>query len=193
MLVSGYAGRAAVWSVDLGTGDATRSPYLLGATGVDGDRAAEVVFDRGQRFVDVWDGSEQVSSLSITGFDSLLFPALRGTSVAAAREVASYAVPRVGAAWDGLFAFDAVDGVTRGYLPVRDQNAWYARYGLVPFGWVDDDEVLARVIPKSSGGGESAVAYLITWDVETGELARVSSYDVTSSVALAADLLGPVD
>lgn len=190
LLVSGYADGEATWSVDLGTGEATRTPYLLGASGVDGDHVAEVGVRRGHRYVDAWDGTTRTGTLEIDGFESLLFPSLRRTSVAAAREVGGWTTPRAGAEWDGLLVFDTIDGASRGYLPVRDDDGWYARYGLVPVGWVDDDVVLARVVPKSTRGVESATAHLVSWEVATGELAWVSSYDVDTHVALAADLIG---
>lgn len=194
LLVNGYRtpvdgrSRAMTWAVDLGDGEAEPVPYDLGRSAVRQNTVVTQTFPDTRRVLERRiDGI--VTSYAVDAYDSLLFLTLGETSVAAARESSSYHLPREDAERDGLLAFDLDTGRARAYLPVDDENAWYSRGGLVPLAWVGDDVVLARVTPKDSGGFDSGTAHLVTWDVESGALARVSSYDVTSPVVVAPDLL----
>ena len=181
---------ARTWAVDLGNGVAEPLPYGLGPTATRYQTTVSLVTIDGRRVLQQYTNNQLSRDYYIDGFHSLLFPALSESSLAVAREVSSYTEPREGAEWDGLLAFDVASGRPHGYLPVEDENAWYSRAGLVPVAWVNDDVVLVRVIPKQSGGLESGTAYLATWDVESGgDLARVSSYDVTNRLVVATDLL----
>ncbi|MDQ4051611.1 MAG: hypothetical protein M3237_02785 [Actinomycetota bacterium] len=192
--ISGYAmverrSRLRTWAVELSTGTAELVPYLLDNTGFRGETTVRLDVVEGRRVLFQWTGTTLHRSLFVDAFHSLLYPVVGETSVAAAREVSSFHEPREVTEWDGLIAFDLVGGRTRAYLPVRDENAWYSRGGLMPVAWVSDDVAVIRVIPKDSGGYEAGTAYLATWNVETGALARVSSYEVTAGLVLAPDIL----
>lgn len=177
------------WRVDLRTATSTVAPYPLDNTGSWGDTTVRLSVVDGRRVLNQWTDATLSRSMFVDAFHSLLFPAVGEASIAAVREVSSYREPRGATDWDGLLAFELDSGETRAYLPVRDRNAWYSRGGLIPVVWLNDDVVVARVIPKGSGGFQVGTAYLVTWNVETGSLARVSSYDEKTRLVLAPDIL----
>ena len=73
---------------------------------------------------------------------------------------------------DGLLAVDRDTFETRGYLPVPDDHDYYAQMEeLRPVAWLDDDTLAFTVLPK-----DAPKEYLLTWNVETGELSRISCW-----------------
>ncbi|GAB2876431.1 hypothetical protein [Nocardioides pacificus] len=68
-------------------------------------------------------------------------------------------------------------------MPTATTNGWYGDT-LTPLAWLDDDTVLFTVIPK-----DAAKQYLVTWDVDSGELARVTCWPQDLRVSFATDLL----
>ena len=193
--LNGYAtrareSRATTWAVDLVSGSSRVLPFTLRETTASrGSTTVALRTDEGLPMLQEWRDGRLTRSMSLGAFDSLTNPVLGGGVVAASREVSSYGQPREPWEWDGLLVFDVDDGATRGYLPVRDRNAWYARAGLVPAAWVDADVLLTRVIPESEGRADSGTAHLVTWDVGSGTLARVASYDLGSRLVVAPDQL----
>ncbi len=108
------------------------------------------------------------------------------TSVAAARANASWPEERQPDDYDGLIAIEGDTWATRGFLRVPDQRGYYVDGGtLTPIAWLDDDTVAFTVLPKGA-----AKEYLVTWNVDTGELARISCWAKSFSAVFATGLLG---
>jgi hypothetical protein len=80
-----------------------------------------------------------------------------------------------------------LDGLTtRAFLPVKDRNHWYSDgAGLTAIGWLDDDTVLAEVQPRS----DAATTWVVTWNVDSGDLRRVASYPADVNLTFAIDEL----
>ncbi len=57
--------------------------------------------------------------------------------------------------------------------------------GMTALGWLDPDTVLFEVRPKSAPD----LTWLVTWDVETGELLKVGSRISGGAFAVAVDAL----
>lgn len=108
------------------------------------------------------------------------------TSVAAARANASWPDDRQPDDYDGLIALDRETLQTRGFLRVPDQEGYYVDGGvLTPVAWLGDDTVAFTVLPR-----DAAKSYLLTWNVETGELSRISCWAKSFSAVFATGLLG---
>lgn len=107
--------------------------------------------------------------------------------IAAARANTSFPDPPAPDDKDGLIALERGSLATRAFLPVRYEASYYVDEGaLAPRGWLDDDTMLFSVVPKGA-----AKAYLVAWNMNTGELSRIacwpSDYDATFAVALLKD------
>jgi hypothetical protein len=92
-----------------------------------------------------------------------------------APDAGSVVAEHVGASY-GLLAGD------RAFLPLRGDPD---RLDLTPLSWVDDDTVAFRVTPPGS-----PKEYLVTWNVETGALSRISCWYTSFEASFATDLLG---
>jgi hypothetical protein len=87
---------------------------------------------------------------------------------------------------DGLVVVDRETFETRGYLPVPDDHDYYVQAEeLRPVAWLDDNTVAFTVLPR-----DAAKEYLVTWNVETGELSRISCWEKSFSAVFATGLLG---
>lgn len=146
---------------------------------------AAVLGGAGRELVE-WEGSERVSTLDATGLSSLDRAAVRGDLVAAVRGVGGYYTPREAADWDGLIAFGRRDATARAYLPIRDDNAAYSDNGrLTVRGWLDDETVLAWVLPEAGDRTDGDHWWLVAWHYPSGELTRLGgggAYDRLSDV-----------
>lgn len=80
----------------------------------------------------------------------------------------------------GLVVLDRRTLQSRAVLPVRVRPD-----DLTVVAWVDDDTVAFRVTPPGS-----PKEYLVTWNVETGELSRISCWLTSFQASFATDLLG---
>ncbi|MQW75783.1 hypothetical protein GHK92_07850 [Nocardioides sp. dk4132] len=90
---------------------------------------------------------------------------------------------------DGLIAVDRGTLETRALLPVPYESSWYSDGGnLSPLLWLNDDTVLF-VVQAPDAPSE----YLLAWDVETGDLARVTEWPAAYVVTFAVDLLTAAD
>lgn len=133
---------------------------------------AAVLRGAGREVVE-WEGDRRVSRLEATGLDSLDRGAVRGDLVAAVRGVGGYYPPRTASDWDGLVVFGRDDVTARAYLPIRDANAAYSDNArLVVEGWLDDETVLAWVLPEGSEDWS-----LVSWHYPSGDLQRLAGGD----------------
>lgn len=91
---------------------------------------------------------------------------------------------------NGLIALERDDWSTRAYLPIRDPHWAYTDAGLLAaIAWLDADTVLARVV-SPDGGYDTGELTLFTWNVESGELRRVTTLPAAQRFDVALDLLG---
>ncbi len=176
----------AFWRVDLATGSAERLPFDLYddvSALPDGDVVASRFATSGKvpRVVERHHDGQVVSATSPASLGSLQFAVGSDTSIVATRADGAY--PDVAATdHDGLLALDLDGLTTRGFLPVEDDIAYYADSGgLTAVGWLDDDTVLAKLRLRT----ETSTTWVITWNVETGDLRRVGSYPTDATLAFA--------
>jgi hypothetical protein len=121
--------------------------------------------------------------------DSLTGLASDGASLAAMRGVSVSGPDLEDVFRNGLIALDLDDLSTRAYLPVEDPDWAYSDgQALQPVAWLDADRVLVSVVALD-GGYDSGDRTLFTWDVETGELRRVTSLPASLPYDVALDLL----
>jgi hypothetical protein len=136
--------------------------------------------------VQEWKAGEVVPITSLGPLENLQRPVISETSLAAARANAEWGPGRPVDDYDGLIALDRKTLETRGFLRVPYEASYYVDGGtLTPIGWLDDDTVLFTVLPKNA-----AKQYLMTWDVETGEVSRVSCWEQSFHAVFATELLG---
>jgi|GEM_PF-3373481 len=174
------------WLIDTDGGAPTRLPF---------DRFDDVMTSGGDvlasrfantspptRAVEEWRSGSIISSQDATGFQSLQRPVADERSIAFARARTGYTVPASAVESDGLLALDRDGLTTRAFLPVPSRASYYSdNGGLSPVGWLDPDTVLVAVRPRS----DPDTTWLVTWDVETGELARAASYATGTRIVLA--------
>lgn len=87
---------------------------------------------------------------------------------------------------DGLIALDLATLSTRAFLPVPTAGHWYSDGGhLTPLAWLGEDTVLFSVTPQGA-----VTTYLVTWDVESGELASATRWPEDLRASFATELLG---
>lgn len=119
--------------------------------------------------------------------EGLQSPAVGESALAAARvNLASTRTTR-DSDFDGLIAVDRRTLATRSFLPVPgpERGAGYGDLGsIAPVAWLDDDTVLFTVLPQ-----DAPKEYLMTWDVETGGLSRVSCWLEEFDAVFATDLM----
>jgi hypothetical protein len=180
----------AFWSVDLTTGASERLPFDIFddvSALPDGDFVASrfAVSGTAPRVVGRLHDGELLNLTNPAPLGSLQHAVGSDTTLVATRADGSY--PDVEPTdHDGLLALDLDGLTTRAYLPVEDGRAYYAdSAGLTATGWLDDDTVLAQVRPKS----EPTTTWVITWNVETGELRRAGSYPTDARLTFAIDAL----
>lgn len=126
-----------------------------------------------------------VSLLDVGPLENLQRPVVSDSSIAAARANASWPDQRQRDDYDGLVAVDRDTWATRAFLRVPDLEGYYVDGGtLTPIAWLDDDTVAFTVLPKGA-----PKSYLVTWDVETGDLSRISCWERSFDAVFATDLL----
>lgn len=175
------------WTVDLIAGTSERLPFdvLDDVTALpDGDLVASRFADSRpvERSVVRLHRGEVVLATDPTALQSIQRAVASDTSLVVTRAYGGGPVPPPETALDGLLALELDGLTTRAFLPVEDESTWYSDGGaLTAIGWLDDDTVLAQVQPRA----DADTVWLVTWDVESGELRRVGSYprDVTMAFA----------
>lgn len=129
---------------------------------------------------------EPVPDALLGPLENLQRPIVGYSSIAAARANVSWPEVRQADDYDGLIALDRGTLETRGFLRVPDQSGYYVDGGvLTPVTWLDGDTVAFTVLPK-----DAPKEYLMTWDVETGEVSRVSCWSRSYDAVFATGLLG---
>jgi hypothetical protein len=170
--------------IDLASGEQSRLPML---------RAYEpwtfapdgTIVTTGRPDFRRWDGDEVVSVVRLGPLESLQRPVAGASLLAAARANVSVGEKRLAEDSDGLIAVDGETLVTRGFLRVPSAASSYVDGGaLTPIAWLDDDTLLFTVLPK-----DAPKRYLMTWDVATGEVSRVSCWLSEYDATFATDLL----
>jgi hypothetical protein len=175
------------WLVDLDSGEAERQPFGLDAATTSTTGVVTFGVDGRTRTIVEWEPGPRVVNADALEF--LHSPvADRGPLLAAARVNSSYSEPRRGTDLDGLIVLDRTDFTTVAYLSVDDDQGWVEGDGLRPLDWLDGT-LLVSVVPPGTGGTESGTRHLVTWDPQTGELARVSSLPAAYDLGLATDVL----
>lgn len=170
--------------IDLDTGEQQRLPMLsnYASWGFAPDGA---VVTTGLAVRDWRDGAVR-SETSLGPLENLQRPVVDERSLAAARGNTTWPEKRQRDDYDGLIAIDRETLATRGFLRVPDQASYYVDGGLLtPVAWLDDDVLAFTVRPR-----DAAKTYLVTWNVETGELSRISCWDSDFTAAFATGLLG---
>jgi hypothetical protein len=133
-----------------------------------------------------WDDGEVSRETRLGPLENLQRPLVDDAALVAARGNTSWPEERQPDDFDGLIALDRETLATRGFLRVPDQVGYYVDGGvLTPIAWLDDDTVAFTVLPE-----DAPKEYLLTWDVETGEISRVSCWLTSYDVVFATDLLG---
>jgi hypothetical protein len=170
--------------IDLVTGDERRLPMLSDyeswAFAPDG---AVVTTSPAVR---LWQRESLLSETSLGPLESVQRPVVDERSIAAARGNTSWGEERSRDDNDGLIVVDRETLETRSFLPVVDHASYYVDGGaLTPVAWIDDDVLAFTVHPM-----DAAKAYLVTWNVETGVLSRVSCWDSSFSAVFAVGVLG---
>lgn len=182
------------YAVDLGDGRAEKLPFSLANTAASYGTSVHIyVDDLGRRRIDEWSERSIMRRSTITdSLGSLTRPATDGESLAAARGGSTGGTGQDPAMWDGLIALDLDGLTTRAFLPVRDRASYYSdNLYLGALTWVDEDTVLAGVVPRGQDWA-TGTQHLFTWNVETGDLARISVLSSELRPVLATDLLdGP--
>ncbi|GAA4753850.1 hypothetical protein GCM10023350_43970 [Nocardioides endophyticus] len=171
--------------VDLPSGDVEELPFPLDvgqfAVGPEGAVVATV-----PRQVIEWHEGREGARWATGPLDGLVLPAVGTNEIAFARANVLFDDERGVADRDGLIAVDRETFETRGYLPVPDDHDYYVHAEeLRPVAWLDDDTVAFTVLPEGS-----PKEYLVTWNVETGALSRISCWEKSFSAVFATGLLG---
>lgn len=176
------------WLLDA-EGAATRLPFdaLDEVVPAGDDVLAERFAQPLTQVVEEWRDGEIVRSTDSSDLRSLQRPVADDSSIAVTRGYGGYSGGERGPVDnDGLLALDRDGLTTRAYLPTPSRATYYSdNGGLTAVGWLDGDTVLAEVRPRK----DFDVTYLITWDVETGELRRAGSYVTATAVVFAIDAL----
>lgn len=172
------------WLIPADGGAATRLPFdrfddvMTAGSDVLASRFANTAPP--QRTVEEWRSGSIVRSQDAIGFQSLQRPVADTFSIAFARARTGYTVPPSVVESDGLLALDREGLTTRAFLPVPSAASYYTDSGgLTPVGWLNPDTVLVAVRPRD----DFDTTWLVTWDVDTGELARAASYATGTNIA----------
>lgn len=169
--------------VDLATGTIEELAHLRDTShlgvGADGSLVAT-----SPRRVTEWSADDQQSIVDTGPLEGLILPAVGEDEIAFTR--ANVVLGDRPDDRDGLVVVYRDTFETRAYLPVTDGHDYYAHAEeLRPIAWLDDDTLAFTVLPKGA-----PKEYLLTWNVETGELSRVSCWLASYSAVFATDLLG---
>lgn len=142
------------------------------------------VVTTGRPSVREWSGDTVTRETGLGPLDNLQRPAVGDASLAAARS--GWDRPRTSPAdADGLVALERGSLRTRGLLPVPGDGSSYVDGGnLTPIDWLDDDTVLFTVLPEGA-----PKRYLMTWDVTSGDISRISCWSAADDAVFATDLL----
>ena len=184
------------WLVDLTSGEAQVLKYDAYTSAPDAAGTVVsfgVVRKRGfERVLQEWRGTVPVRSVGINDLESLTSPAVSETMIGAARGDGGWTGEPTESDWDGLIALDRETLETRAYLPIKGRGTGYADGGrLGAIAWLDDETLLARVVPDEPAGSPQAPGYLFTWNVATGLVSRVSvlPWQDILGLAIASDVL----
>ncbi len=168
--------------LDLSSGEVEELPYLRGVSHVGiGPDGSIISTEPGQ--VAEWQDGEEQSRLATGPLEGLVLPAVGESAIAFARSnlvLRDRADDR-----DGLVVVDRETFETRAYLPVPDHHYYVHAEELRPVTWLDEDTLAFIVLPK-----DAAKEYLLTWNVETGEVSRISCWLSSFEAVFATDLLG---
>jgi hypothetical protein len=132
-----------------------------------------------------WDGRAATSETVLGEIENLQRPVVGETSIMASRGDASWlGGVRTAADRDGLIAVDRESLETRAFLPLGGPRYYSDAGNSSGVVWLDDDTVAFTVLPK-----DAAKEYLVTWNVETGELSRISCWEKDFNAVFATGLL----
>lgn len=171
--------------VDLASGEVAEQRFLEGVSHLGVAPDGTLVGVTEGRSVVQWRDGRETDRVSTAGLEGLVLPAVGGSDLAFARTNLSIADPPEPADRDGLLALDRETFETRAYLPVPDDHYYVHAEDLRPLTWLDDDTLAFTVLPAGA-----AKRYLMTWDVETGDISRVSCWARSFDAVFATDLLG---
>ncbi len=184
------------WLVDLTTGESQVLKYDAYPSAPD---AAGTVVSFGvvrqqgfERVLREWRGTDPVRSVGIDALESLTSPAVSEAMIGAARGDGGWAGEPTKSDWDGLIALDRETLETRAYLPIRGRGSGYSDGGAMgAIAWLDDDTLLARVVPDEPSGSPQAPGYLFTWNTASGLVSWVSvaARQDIGTLAIASDAL----
>lgn len=169
--------------IDLPSGDVEELPSARDvshlAVGPDG----AVVTTVPQQVVE-WDAGRTETRWATGPLEGLVLPVVGTNEIAFARANLMFSGRPDDR--DGLVVVDRETFQTRAYLPVPDDHDYYVHaQELRPVAWLDDNTVALTVLPRGA-----AKEYLVTWNVETGELSRISCWEKSFGAVFATGLLG---
>lgn len=177
-------GHLAGTHVDLETGDQARLPMTRNYASWTLDPDGGVV-TTGRPGVREWVDGRIDREVLLGPLENLQRPVVSDASIAAARANVTWEERRRADDSDGLVALDRTTLETRGFLRVPYEASYYVDGGtLTPIDWLDDDTVLFTVLPKGA-----PKRYLMAWNVDTGDVSRISCWLVADDAVFATDLL----
>lgn len=192
----GRSGELVVWYdghggalVDLDSGDVTELPtfseydYYYDIA-PDGRIVVRVLEPRSVVELDGTTVASTIRSVDLGGLNDLVADR---NSLAATRIDLNYSRPRAADDGDGLIVVDRKTLTPWGFLPVTGRSGeWVDGNQISPVQWLDDSTLLISVLRDDTQTQDKVdQRYLVTWNIETGELAQVSRYDASYELSLA--------
>jgi hypothetical protein len=173
------AGANTGYLVDLDNGTTTELPYLGGYATFDVASDGRVISGSLEpRAVLEWDGTRQLSSTASGELGGLNDFAIYEDAIAATRIDLTYGNPPAVDDGDGLIVLDRDGLATRSFLPVTGEpGEWVDGEEIKPVQWINKVTVLFSVLVGD-------VRYLVTWDIRTGAMGRVTSYPAAFDVSV---------
>ncbi|GAA4382083.1 hypothetical protein [Nocardioides caricicola] len=170
--------------VDLEGGTVEELSYLKGASHIAFGPDGRIIGTDPEMVVE-WLDDQELGRYRKGSLEGLILPAVGDDAIAFTR--ANLVLGNQPADRDGMVVVDRETLDTRAYLPVPDDHDYYAHAEeLRPLTWLSDDVLAFTVLPL-----DAPKEYLLTWNVETGELSRVSCWLSSETAVFATDLLGP--
>lgn len=174
--------------IDLASDSVEDLPYLGGVLDIGIGADGRIVGTDPESVVE-WLDDRELGRFRKGPLEGLQSPVVSDASLAAARVNITWSGPTRETDFDGLIAIDRETLETRGFVRVQvpDVGAGYGDLGAIkPLAWLDEDTVVFTVLPDGA-----PKEYLLTWNVETGELSRISCWLSSETAVFATDLLGP--